>query len=154
MQFKTQTCQPLWNRMALEVSNGYNKCMMAALPSSSPESVVAMPLAPSTPQPCQQQLAFLQTWRESIQPRLSQLLALLGNQEVAKNLALAQVSLLQYNDLPSSTTSHTLNFTPLQIFTYLPVLTEGRQYLAAEPICLLGNPALQDFHNQWYDIVD
>jgi hypothetical protein len=28
----------------------------------------------------------------------------------------------------------------------LPVLTEGKQLLKAEALCLLGNPALQDFH--------
>ncbi|KAG7672992.1 hypothetical protein Ndes2526B_g08481 [Nannochloris sp. 'desiccata'] len=66
--------------------------------------------------------AFLNQWQQSIQPRLTQLLAQLGSHEVAKSLALAQ------------------------IITYLPVLTEGKQLLKAEALCLLGNPALQDFH--------
>ena len=34
----------------------------------------------------------------------------------------------------------------MQIITYLPVLTEGKQLLKAEALCLLGNPSLQDFH--------
>lgn len=34
----------------------------------------------------------------------------------------------------------------LQIWTYLPVLTEGRQILKAEQLCLLGDPELQQFH--------
>lgn len=34
----------------------------------------------------------------------------------------------------------------MQIITYLPVLTEGKQLLKAEALCLLGNPILQDFH--------
>ena len=36
--------------------------------------------------------------------------------------------------------------TVLQIWTYLPVLTEGRQILKAEQLCLLGDPELQQFH--------
>ena len=34
----------------------------------------------------------------------------------------------------------------MQIWTYLPVLTEGRQVLKAEQLCLLGDPALAAFH--------
>lgn len=34
----------------------------------------------------------------------------------------------------------------LQVFTYLPVLTEGKQLLKAEALCLLGTPLLQGFH--------
>jgi hypothetical protein len=37
--------------------------------------------------------AFLNQWQQSIQPRLTQLLAHLGRNEVAKSLALAQVNL-------------------------------------------------------------
>jgi hypothetical protein len=37
--------------------------------------------------------AFLNQWQQSIQPRLTQLLAQLGRNEVAKSLALAQVKL-------------------------------------------------------------
>jgi len=36
--------------------------------------------------------AFLNQWQQSIQPRLTQLLAQLGRNEVAKSLALAQVN--------------------------------------------------------------
>lgn len=36
--------------------------------------------------------AFLNQWQQSIQPRLTQLLAQLGSHEVAKSLALAQVN--------------------------------------------------------------
>lgn len=35
---------------------------------------------------------------------------------------------------------------PLQVWTYLPVLTEGRQILKAEQLCLLGDGQLQGFH--------
>ena len=35
---------------------------------------------------------------------------------------------------------------PLQVWTYLPVLTEGRQVLKAEQLCLLGDAQLQGFH--------
>jgi len=34
----------------------------------------------------------------------------------------------------------------VQIWTYLPVLTEGRQVLKAEQLCLLGDSKLQAFH--------
>ena len=37
----------------------------------------------------------------------------------------------------------------VQVFTYLPVLTEGKQLLKAEAVCLLGNPALEGFHYHW-----
>ena len=35
---------------------------------------------------------------------------------------------------------------PPQVWTYLPVLTEGRQVLKAEQLCLLGDAELQAFH--------
>ena len=38
--------------------------------------------------------AFLHQWQQSIQPRLTQLLAQLGRNDVAKSLALAQVIFL------------------------------------------------------------
>ncbi|PSC72553.1 ALG-2 interacting isoform B [Micractinium conductrix] len=82
-----------------------------------PAGVAAEP-APAS----QQHLAFLQSWRSQIAPRLTQLLTLLAGQEVARNLAVAQV------------------------WTYLPVLTEGRQVLKAEQLCLLGDAQLQGFH--------
>lgn len=34
----------------------------------------------------------------------------------------------------------------LQVWTYLPVLTEGRQLLRAEHLCLLGDASLAGFH--------
>lgn len=37
-------------------------------------------------------------------------------------------------------------FCCLQVWTYLPVLTEGRQLLKAEQLCLLGDAELQTFH--------
>lgn len=43
--------------------------------------------------PClQQHLAFLQGWKAYIAPKITQLLTLLAGQEVARNLAVAQVS--------------------------------------------------------------
>jgi hypothetical protein len=38
---------------------------------------------------------------------------------------------------------------PAQVWTYLPVLTEGKQMLRAEEVCLIGNQALQEFHSRW-----
>lgn len=80
------------------------------------------PPSPAAPPSQQQHLAFLQGWKSSIAPKLQQLLTLLAGQEVACNLAVAQ------------------------IWTYLPVLTEGRQLLKAEQLCLLGDASLQGFH--------
>ncbi|KAL4444346.1 hypothetical protein ABPG75_012083 [Micractinium tetrahymenae] len=78
---------------------------------------------PSEPAPSQNQhLAFLRGWKTHITPKITQLLTLLAGQEVARNLAVAQV------------------------WTYLPVLTEGRQILKAEQLCLLGDAELQGFH--------
>ena len=37
-----------------------------------------------------------------------------------------------------------------QVWTYLPVLVEGRQALQADPVCLLGAPELRDFHTGWW----
>lgn len=34
----------------------------------------------------------------------------------------------------------------MQIYTFLPVLTEGKQLLRAEKVCLLGSSALESFH--------
>lgn len=58
---------------------------------------VGMPAAPAAPQapapaPASQHLPFLQAWSQSVQPRITQMLAVLGGQEVAKSLVLAQVS--------------------------------------------------------------
>jgi len=35
-----------------------------------------------------------------------------------------------------------------QIYTFLPVLMEGKQMLKAEDVCLLGSPSLEQFHQQ------
>ena len=35
-----------------------------------------------------------------------------------------------------------------QVWTYLPVLTEGKQLLKAESVHLIGEESLQDFHDQ------
>jgi hypothetical protein len=42
--------------------------------------------------------------------------------------------------------SFLFNAVIVQVFTYLPVLTEGKQLLKAEALCLLGTPVLQGFH--------
>eukprot|EP00887_Chlorella_sp_A99_P006059 scaffold22.g6059.t1 len=82
------------------------------------------PTPPTTPPPAltQQQLSFLSHYSLVLGPKLERLLALLQEQEVAANLALAQV------------------------WTYVPVLLEGRQVLKAERACLLGVPSLAPFH--------
>ena len=56
------------------------------------QSMEAAPAAPpAQPQQPSGQAIFLHQWQHHIQPRLTQLLAQLGGQEVAKSLALAQV---------------------------------------------------------------
>lgn len=106
--------------------NSYNSYYREEISDLPTQSMAAVPAAlPAQPQPQPQpsgNAVFLHQWQQRIQPRLTQLLAHLGSQEVAKSLALAQ------------------------IITYLPVLTEGKQLLKAEALCLLGNPILQDFH--------
>lgn len=79
--------------------------------------------AGARPQLTAQHLAFITNWQLVLGPKLTQLLELLGKQNVAANLALAQV------------------------WTYIPVLLEGRQVLKAEAAsALLGDPALAPFH--------
>ncbi|GAB4822878.1 hypothetical protein N2152v2_009924 [Parachlorella kessleri] len=87
-----------------------------------PESKSHASAAPVAPQLSSHQLEFLTNFRLVVQPKLAQLLALLGSQEVARNLALVQV------------------------WTYLPVLVEGRQLLKADKLCLLGEERLGAFH--------
>jgi len=73
----------------------YNEQDLCGIINTDPlNSMAAAPAAPPTPGPPQppQHVAFLQKWNASIQPRLTQLLALLSCQEVAKSLALAQVN--------------------------------------------------------------
>lgn len=93
------------------------------LPTGGPctTSQQQQPAAP-VPSTSGQHAAFLHSYRAIISPKFQQLLTLLAGQEVARNLAVAQ------------------------IWTYLPVLTEGKQILKAEQLCLLGDPELQNFH--------
>ena len=56
-----------------------------------PESKCHASAAPVAPQLSPQQLEFLTNFRLVVQPKLAQLLALLGSQEVSRNLALVQV---------------------------------------------------------------
>lgn len=83
-------------------------------------AVAAAP--PPVQQPSSQHLAFLTSWKANVAPKLAQMLQLLQQKEVATSFSIAQ------------------------IWTYLPVLTEGRQILKAEQLCLLGDPELQHFH--------
>ena len=103
--------------------------------------------------------AFLEAWQRTIQPKLSQLLSLLGTHAVAKNLALAQVReralCCRFSAFLVSVGGFFISrhpchfFFAVQVITYLPVLTEGKQMLRAEEVCLIGNQALQEFHSRW-----
>jgi hypothetical protein len=95
-------------------------------PACAPLSAMSAP-APAAPPapppaPAAQHAPFLHAWATSVAPRIGAVLARLATLEVSRGLALAQV------------------------WTYLPVLTEGRQALRAEPQCLLGDAALAPFH--------
>lgn len=73
---------------------------------------------------CKRRHPFVESWHQLVQPKLRRLLVLLGSQHIAKNLALAQV------------------------WNYLPVLLSDEQLLKVDPLCLLGSPELQGFHNK------
>lgn len=76
--------------------------------------------------PLAQPPSLLQVWQQFIDPKLTQLLQMLGSQSVARNLALAQV------------------------WTYLPVLTQGKQMLSVQQVCLLGDAEFSGFHSKCY----
>lgn len=139
---------------------GHEEVHSGMLESSSQ----AAPCAPSAKAPSTSQSnAFAHKWLRSVRPRLQQLITLLARHEVVKNIALAQVWwLFVYPRLigclverlgPLSITWHlpylTLPCLPtvVQVFTYLPVLMEGTQLLKAEPLCVLGSPALEEYHH-------
>lgn len=63
-----------------------------APPVPAMSSAVAPPAARcGAPQLSAQQLEFLGNWQHSVQPRLQQLLTLLGQKDISRSLALAQV---------------------------------------------------------------
>lgn len=66
--------------------------------------------------------SFLTSWKANIQPKFIPLLSALSQTDAARNLLLCQ------------------------IYTYLPVLTQGKQTLQSENICLLGTRVLDEFH--------
>jgi hypothetical protein len=36
-----------------------------------------------------------------------------------------------------------------QVWTYLPVLTQGKQMLSVQQVCLLGDAEFSGFHSKW-----
>jgi hypothetical protein len=87
--------------------------------------------------------SFLTSWKANIQPKFIPLLSALSQTDAARNLLLCQVCccsmflLASFNQLVTQS---------LQIYTYLPVLTQGKQTLQSENICLLGTRVLDEFH--------
>lgn len=75
--------------------NTYYREQISDLPAQSMSGVPAAVPAQPQPQPSGNAV-FLHQWQQRIQPRLTQLLAHLGSQEVAKSLALAQVSIFNH----------------------------------------------------------
>lgn len=70
------------------------------------------------------QTQFLVRWKGIIQPKFVPLLSTLSQKVAARSLLLSQ------------------------IYTFLPVLMEGKQMLKAEDVCLLGSTSLEQFHQQ------
>lgn len=88
---------------------------------------------------------FLTSWKATIQPKFIPLLTALSRMEAARNLLLCQVcccvvvcSCCQIRCI--------IQRIRVQIYTYLPVLTQGKQTLQSESICLLGTRSLDEFH--------
>lgn len=70
------------------------------------------------------QTQFLLRWKSIIQPKFVPLLSALSQTVAARSLLLSQ------------------------IYTFLPVLMEGKQMLKAEDVCLLGSTSLEQFHQE------
>lgn len=131
--------------MQTDIYSGYGSLMPEKVWASA-NSARVQPIN-HQPQHNTQHSQFVVSWHKSVQPRLTQLLMHLGvHQHIAKSLALAQVGCCGASMNCSCACAPTPPLTA-QVWTYLPVLTQNKQMLQAEQVCLLGDQRLQSFHS-------